>query len=145
MKTNLIAPNYSVAGQITEPDLATLAAEGFKTVICNRPDSEVEPELHSRFIEAEARRLGLDFVYNPVSPQGLTMENIERQARAIEESTGPVFAYCRSGRRSTLCWSFVQAGRMEPTEIINAAAGAGYQIESILPQIEAFAAQLQAV
>ena len=145
MKPNLVTSDYAVSGQITETDLATLAAEGFTTVICNRPDSEVEPALQAHVIEAEAKRLGLEFVYNPVSPQGLTMENVETQAAAIARAKGPVFAYCRSGRRSTLCWSFAQAGRMEPVEIVRAAAEAGYQIEGILPQIEAFAAQQQAV
>ncbi len=145
MEIKVVAPDYAVSGQIAEPDLATLAGKGFKTVICNRPDSEIEPELHAQFLEAEARRLGLNFVYNPVSPQGLTMDNLKSQAEAIDAAEGPVFAYCRSGRRSTLCWAFTQAGKMPARDIIAAAAGAGYQIDAILPQLEAMAAQTQAV
>jgi len=139
MQINHIVPGYSVSGQIVESDLATLASEGFKTVICNRPDAETSPDLHAEFIAAEATRLGLEFIYNPVSNQGMTMENVSAQARAVAAAKGPVFAYCRSGMRSTVCWSFANAASMAIDDIIAAAAGAGYDLEKMRPQFEAMA------
>ncbi len=140
LKINLVAPDYSVSGQITEADLATIAADGFKTVICNRPDEEVEPSLHSRFIAAEAHRSGLGFVYNPVSKRGFTMANVDAQARAINAAGGPVFAYCRSGTRSTTCWALANVAALPVDAIIAAAAGAGYKLDALRPQLESMAA-----
>jgi len=144
MTINTVTPTYSVSPQISHEDLEQAAEQGFTTVICNRPDTEVQADLQSERMRETAERLGLKFVYNPVSPQGLTYENLDIQADAIDRATGPVLAYCRSGRRSTLCWSFLQAGRMATDEILNAAAGAGYQLDGIRQQIDAFAAQMQA-
>jgi len=139
MNINKVDHNYSVSGQIGEADIATLAGMGFKTLICNRPDAEVESALHAQFMAAEAERCGLTFVYNPISNAGMTMDNLETQATALDTATGPVFAYCRSGMRSTVCWSFLNAKRLPADEIIASAAGAGYQIDNLRPQIEALA------
>jgi len=141
MNINQVTPDYSVAGQIAESDFAALAGAGFTTVICNRPDAEVEPGLHAAFMAAEAERLGLTFVYNPVSSQGMTMDNVTAQADAINAATGPVFAYCRSGMRSTVCWSFANAGKIAVDDIVAAAEGAGYNLENMRPQFEAMAAK----
>ncbi len=141
MNINQVTKDYAVSGQIVPADLVEIAAAGFTSVICNRPDSEISSDLHAQFIEPEAKRLGLHFVINPISNQGLLMENLRLQAKAIEESNGPVFAYCRSGTRSTICWALVQADRMPVDQIIAAAAHAGYQIENMRPQIESFAVQ----
>jgi uncharacterized protein (TIGR01244 family) len=141
MNINQVTKDYAVSDQIVPADLVEIAAAGFTTVICNRPDSENEADLHAQFIEAEAKRLGLGFVINPISNQGLIMENLRLQAKAIADSDGPVFAYCRSGTRSTICWALVQADRMPVDQIIAAAAHAGYQIENMRPQIESFAVE----
>jgi len=139
MNIHLVAPEYSVTSQIAEADLATLKAEGFKTIICNRPDEEVEPSLHHQFMAAEAERLGLAFIYNPVSSRGFTMPNVTAQAEAIDTAKQPLLAYCRTGNRSIVCWALVNADRMPIDEIITTAAGAGYNIEKLRPQLEAMA------
>jgi uncharacterized protein (TIGR01244 family) len=139
MDIKQVEHDYSVGAQIAESDLAALAGAGFKTVIDNRPDAEIETGLHAQFMEAEATRLGLKFVYNPISNQGMTMQNLEDQASAIAGSGGPVFAYCRSGMRSTICWSLINARRLSVDEIIASAAGAGYALDNMRPQIEAMA------
>jgi uncharacterized protein (TIGR01244 family) len=38
----------------------------------------------------------------------ITRENVEDQAKALEELEGPVFAYCRSGARCTNLYGLVQ-------------------------------------
>jgi len=140
MKIHLLAPEYGVTGQIDKSDLAALAAEGYSTVICNRPDSEVaEPDRQSPHLAAEARRLGLEFVYNPISPTGLNAANVRLQAETIDRAKSPVLAYCRSGRRATVCWMLVNAQRLPVDTIMSAAAGAGHQLDALRPQIEAMA------
>ncbi len=141
MDIKRIDGSYAVSGQIEDADLEEVAAQGFKTVICNRPDDEVEPHLRADRIRAEARRLGLEFVYNPISKKGLTMDNLALQARAMADARGPVFAYCRSGNRSATCWALIQARRMPADQIVRSAASAGYDLSKLRPQIEAIAAQ----
>lgn len=142
MQFNQITPNYVVSEQISESDLVAIASAGFKTVICNRPDSEIETDLHAQFIQAEAERLGLHFVSNPISNQtGLTMQNLSVQGDAMQAAKGPVFAYCRSGMRSTMCWAMINAGQLPTDNIIHAAANAGYNLDKMRPQIEAMAAR----
>ncbi|MFQ5439162.1 MAG: TIGR01244 family sulfur transferase [Paracoccaceae bacterium] len=131
MPDRKICDTYSVGGQIVPGDLATLAARGFTSVICNRPDKEVDDANSSQAMAAEAARRGLRFLYNPISHDGLTAENLRLQAEALEAATGPVFAYCRSGQRSTLCWSFAMAGTVAVDDIIACAAAAGFNLEGL--------------
>ncbi len=43
MDIRQIDDNYSVSGQIEPDDVRDIAAEGFRTIICNRPDGEGGP------------------------------------------------------------------------------------------------------
>lgn len=43
MDIRQIDDNYSVSGQIEPDDVRDIAAEGFRTIICNRPDGEEAP------------------------------------------------------------------------------------------------------
>lgn len=141
MDLRRITADYAVAPQIDPSDMALLAAEGFTTVICNRPDDEVAPELQMAAMRAAATAAGLRFVDNPVVNGGLTIEMVEGQARAIEEAKGQVFAYCRSGTRSTIVWALSQAGNLPTDDMISAAAQAGYDLTGMRGQIEALAAR----
>ena len=42
----------------------------------------------------------MKYFYVPVSPRGLTEDNLEKMAEALEASEGEVFAYCRTGNRT---------------------------------------------
>ncbi len=134
-----ISADYAVAPQIEPGDMAALAEAGYGTVICNRPDDEVPPELQSSAMRAAAKGAGLRFVENPVVNGGLTMEMVERQHSAMTDAGAPVLAYCRSGTRSTIVWALAQAGRLPTDDIVAAAAQAGYDVTMMRPQIEALA------
>ena len=56
---------------------------------------------------------------------------VEKTREVLEGSTGPVFAYCRSGTRSTTLWALSQAGEAPADEIISAAANAGYDMSHL--------------
>jgi uncharacterized protein (TIGR01244 family) len=58
---------------------------------------------------------------------------------ALENASGPVFAYCASGNRSTIVWGLSQAGKVDTPELIQAAARAGYNLEIWQDQINALA------
>ncbi|GAA6187528.1 TIGR01244 family sulfur transferase [Litorivita sp. NS0012-18] len=135
-----ITPRYAVSPQIEPQDLAALKAEGFTTVICNRPDAEIPPALQANAMAAAAAEAGLAFHVIPLTHQTMNPENIAAQKAAMEGSAGPVLAYCASGTRCSVIWSLMQAGQMPTDEIIAATAKAGYQLDGLRPTLEALAA-----
>jgi uncharacterized protein (TIGR01244 family) len=89
---------------------------------------------------AAAEAAGIDFVFNPVTGGAMTLQNVEEQAEAIAGSDGPVVAYCGSGTRSAIAWALAMAGAVDTDAILNAAADAGYPLDHMRGQIDAFAA-----
>lgn len=137
MDIRRITPRYAVSPQIRPDDVPALKEAGFVRVICNRPDSEVAGEERAEAIAAACADHGLDFVTLPVDHASLTPDLVARQREAIEEATGPVFAYCRSGTRCTHVWALGQAGRMPVEEIVAAGGRAGYDLTTLRPALEA--------
>ena len=100
--------DFAVSGQIWPEQVPDIAAAGFKAIICNRPDGEVADQPMAASIETAAKEAGLSFYNIPVSPAGMTYESVDLTKAALSEVAGPVFAYCRSGARSTNLWQFVR-------------------------------------
>ena len=134
MDIRRITPDYAVSPQIAPDDVPDIAAAGFKTVICNRPDSEVPIELSSEVMRIAVEAAGLRFVENPVTHPTMTPERIATQADAMAE--GPALAYCASGTRSSILWSLAQAGQMPADDIISATARAGYDLSALRPRLD---------
>jgi uncharacterized protein (TIGR01244 family) len=134
-----LSETFAVSPQIEPGDLPAIKAAGFTTVVCNRPDGEVPPDLQADAIRAAAEAEGLRFVLNPLSHGSLSMDHIETQGRALAESEGPVFAYCASGNRSSILWALSQAGTVATDDLVEAGARAGYNLEAVRPQIEMLA------
>ena len=110
MEIRQINDDYSVAPQIGVEHVPLVKAAGFKSLICNRPDSEDGAVPHDS-IEAAARDAGLEFRFIPVISGQITAENVEDQAAALDELPRPVLAYCRSGARCTNLFGLVQQKR----------------------------------
>ncbi len=141
MDIRRITPDYAVGPQIDPADFATLAAEGFKAVINNRPDMEVTPDLSSEAMREAAEAAGLTYTENSVINGGLTMDMVTAQGEAVAAGPGPVFAWCRSGTRSAFVWALSQAGKLPAGELAGKLTAAGYDIPGIAQQIEALERQ----
>jgi len=131
--------HYAVSAQICVDDLAEIAEAGIKTVICNRPDSEVPAELHHAQIRDAAVAAGLEFVVLELTMQTLTPANIARQHALIEQADGPVLAYCRTGTRCSVVWALTQVGSMTTNDIMAAATTAGYDLSGLVPTLDQMA------
>ena len=108
MNINKLNEDFSATGQIGPDDLAQLFEQGFRGVICNRPDDEEPGQPSYETIEAAARAAGLDIRYVPIFHHGVTIDDVEAFATALRELSGPVLAYCRSGARSAGVYGLVQ-------------------------------------
>lgn len=49
-------------------------------------------------------------------------------AELVENSTGKVFAYCRSGTRSIMLWAFQEVTKRPRDEVLALADAAGYDL-----------------
>lgn len=137
MDIRSLTPDYAVSPQISPEDMAAIRAAGFHTLICNRPDAEVPPDLAAAAMRPAAEAAGLVFVENPMGPPGLTQDMVDTQARAIADAAGPVLAYCASGTRSVLVWMVGAAPTTPADQLVEAAERAGYALRGHAPALAA--------
>ena len=98
-----------VDGQIGPGDVAALKALGVTLIVNNRPDGEDANQPTSDEIEAAAREAGLDYRHVPIA-RGLGPSDIEAMREAMHSvGEGKLFAFCRSGNRSTLAWAVARS------------------------------------
>ena len=96
-----LSANLSVTGQLEPADMAWAAAQGFKSVINNRPDFEAGGDQPTNAaMAAAAEAAGLSFAFLPVDPGFQTAQEIAEFAVLLATLPSPVLAYCRSGTRS---------------------------------------------
>ena len=103
--TDLIKPitqHFAVAPQLGPEDMAEVAAEGYRSVIINRPDFEGGPDQPTaEAVSKAAREAGLEVEYQPVPGNALTIGDAIRFAEILKTLPGPHLAYCRTGTRCT--------------------------------------------
>lgn len=140
MDLRQITPTLAVSPQITVEDVAELAKAGFKVLINNRPDDEVDPEVDHEAMRRAAEAAGMTYHYLPFYPGQVTSQLIEGFATAIA-GRQPVIAYCRSGNRCTVLWALNQAGKLPEADIMETASKAGYDLSSVRPLIVSLASR----
>ncbi len=103
-----LSPDFAVAPQLSREDVARAAAEGFKTIISNRPENEEPGQPSDADLIAAAQSAGITFRSLPFRgppPPAIVAETV----LLIEQARGPVLAFCRSGNRSAAAWGMAQA------------------------------------
>ena len=131
MDLRQLSPDLAVSPQIGLEDVPLLAEAGFKVLVNNRPDNEVETEIDHNAMAAAAEAAGMTYHYLPFTPGQITPELIEGFGDAISGEK-PVIAYCRSGNRCTVLWALDQAGKRSEQEILQTAAEAGYDLSGVV-------------
>lgn len=127
-----ISAELSVSPQVAPSDMGTVAAEGFRSVICNRPDAEGPDQPSFAEVEAAAKDAGLETRYLPIVSGTVRDEDAQDFAAAMKELPGPVLAYCRSGTRSATLWSLSQAQKRPVSEILAMTKAAGYDMNGLV-------------
>lgn len=128
-----VTDQFSVSPQIAVSDVAAAAEQGFVLIINNRPDGEDPAQPSGAEIEAAARAAGLDYLAIPVRG-GPDAAQVEAQREAMDQASGPVLAYCRSGTRSIVTWALGQAaaGRTDRQTLVALGAEAGYDLSGVV-------------
>jgi len=124
----------SVAPQIQPEDVAALAEQGVRSLICNRPDGEAPDQPDYEDIRAAAAEQGLEIRYLPISGSNFGADDIETFTRLMADLPKPVLAYCRSGTRSIALWALAEVQNRPLADVLQETSAAGYNIAGLFHQ-----------
>jgi len=136
MQPKSLTPMLAADGQIALADLPGLAKQGFRAVICNRPDGETADQPTFAEIAAAAREAGLEALHLPVVSGRVSDTQAAEFAAALARLPAPVLAYCRTGTRSATLWALAEAAQGTPAHgILGDAKRAGYDLSGVTRRI----------
>jgi len=136
MDLKKINSQLSVSPQILAADVAALAKQGFRSIICNRPDGEGADQPLFAEIEKAANKAKLEVRYLPVVPGRVQDADAIAFASAMDELPKPVLAYCRTGTRSATLWALDQGAHGTPlADVLSATRQAGYDMSGVVRRI----------
>lgn len=126
----------SCCGQINAAQVTAVAAAGFRSIICNRPDSE-EGAVASAAIAEAASEHGMVFVHQPVLFSTLSLADGEAFAQWLDKLPKPALAYCRTGRRSAALWGLGRAPTLGAEQVLASSRAAGCDLDELRPLLRA--------
>lgn len=135
MEIKTISNGFSVSPQIVADDVKEIAKRGFRSIVCNRPDGEGADQPTFEEISNAAKEAGLEVRYQPIVSGKVSDDDARDFGRLFDELPKPVFAYCRTGTRSTTLWSLSQAATLNTSEILRATKEAGYDMGGVVRRI----------
>ena len=116
--------------------MALIAKQGFRSIICNRPDGEGADQPTFEEIEAMAKKAGLEASYIPIVAGKVQDEDSATFMKALGTTPGPTLAYCRTGTRSATLWSLGEGAKGTALpEILQATKSAGYDMSGVVRRI----------
>ena len=131
MMLNKIIDDFVVSDQISEEDVEKLKNAGFKTIFCNRPDNEEQNQITVKSIQDKVIESGLNFVHQPVIGGQISQSDIDQFSDYYDEAEKPIFAYCRTGTRSSMLWALSESGKRPIDEILKLTSAAGYNLSNL--------------
>jgi len=131
MMLNKIIDDYVVSDQITKEDIEQLKEAGFKTIFCNRPDNEEQNQVTVKSVQDQAIESGLNFIHQPVIGGQISQNDIDQFSDYYDAAEKPIFAYCRTGTRSSMLWALSESGKRSIDEILQLTSAAGYNLSKL--------------
>jgi len=126
---------FAVSAQLDAPALATVAAAGYRSLICNRPDGEGADQPLFSEIQDAAAVSNINVRYLPVVSGKVTDEQAVVFAKLVAELPKPILAYCRTGTRSATLWALSESSRRPLPEILMRARDAGIDLSGVVRRI----------
>jgi uncharacterized protein (TIGR01244 family) len=105
MDITKVSATFAVAPQILETDMPMIKAQGITTIINNRPDGEEGHPSSNSQLQAAAEALGLQYHFIPFIGMNFPPQTVSQMAQVLEQSSGKVLAFCRTGNRSINAWA----------------------------------------
>jgi sulfide:quinone oxidoreductase len=130
----IVVSDILAVGEVPSPEeIAILAKAGFRSIIDNQPDGEVERLPGSSVIAIEAAKCGLGYAYAPISSRTPPPDELLEFARALERLPAPIYGFCYSGARSAAAMAFIMTREKNPDVIITEFAEAGHDVAALAP------------
>jgi uncharacterized protein (TIGR01244 family) len=136
-RITFLTPQFAVTGALRRSDFSEIAAQGFRSVLSNLPDGEVQ-QYPSALQEADLAALAnLGFRHVPATKGEVFSDRVvDGMIEALTELEGPVLAHCASGMRSAIAWA-AAAARSQPADcVIKALKSGGFDLEAIRDELE---------
>jgi sulfide:quinone oxidoreductase len=108
MNPKRVSDEFYVAGQIGYSDLPKLAEQGFKSIICARPDDEEGNQPRFQDLALEAEKYGIKMLHVPIRPGQACGADVDKFAKGYFDMPKPILGYCRSGMRAHSLWELNQ-------------------------------------
>lgn len=136
-----LTPTLAVAGAMAREDFARAAAQGFVTIVNNRPDNEEVGQLTAHEETELSAKAGVRYVFLPAAKhEVLEPYFVDALEEALSTLEGPILLHCRSGLRSTIAWAAVTVRSGVPIDdVIAMARSAGHDLEAVRDEIAAYA------
>ena len=128
-----LTETLSAAAQVTPQDIPNIAAQGFSTVVCNRPDGEVPDQASMDAIEAACNDANLLFVRYPVDALNFPGPDLEGLGELFDDAGQRVLAYCRTGTRCANLWVATRSEE-ELQAAIEVARDIGFDLSMVTPR-----------
>ena len=131
--------NIYVAGQILPQDIDTLKADGFTTIINNRPDQEEAAQPNAAHMSELAQVAGIEYVHLPMANGQPLGENVVSDFRnLVLDPEQKILAHCRSGMRSSVIWALgaIAAGEVSVDEAVAKGVAAGIPLQNARALLE---------
>ncbi len=135
MDIKTLTDRLSVSPQIAASDMQDISDQGFRSIICNRPDGEGADQPGFDEISVAARQHGLEAVYLPIVAGKVGDDDAAAFDKAMNGLPGPTLAYCRTGTRSATLWSLSQARQRSLADILSTTRAAGYDMGGVVRRI----------
>ena len=135
MDVRKLTDDLSVSPQIAVSDVSALAAQGYRSIICSRPDGEGADQPLFDEIARAAQVAGIASRYLPVESGKVDDATAQAFGALLQELPKPVLAYCRSGMRSTTLWALSQANSRPVADILERARKAQYDLSGVVRRI----------
>ncbi len=136
-----ISDSLTVSDQITAADVAALATQGVRIIICNRPDHEETGQPENTALKATASALGIAFIEQPVSFSTIQPHDGLAFAQHVSSAEGKVHAFCRTGRRCVALWTLANVRALGTHGVLEKAASLGEDLRGLAPMLSELESQ----
>jgi sulfide:quinone oxidoreductase len=134
MQPRQLTEQLSVAPQIAAADMPAIVAQGFRSVVNNRPDDEEPGQPDNAALEAAAHAAGLEWRHIPVVSGKVNDDQVRSFSEALAQLPGPVLAICRSGTRCSALWALSSDDTVD--NILATTEAAGYDLSILRGWLE---------
>ena len=130
-----VSDKLSLSEQLQLSDIATVAEQGYRSIICNRPDGEGADQPTFDEISKAAEALGIEARYQPVVPGQISDDDVTSFGQTMRDLPKPTLAFCRTGTRSATLWSLSQANKLPISDILSSTREAGYDMSGAVRRL----------